>query len=779
MTSKVTYWLGKNISVRYLLIFFAPFLLFFLPLLTGKGLFWGLPILQFIPWRVLAYDLLGQGILPLWNPYNGLGAPLFANYQSALIYPPGLILYLFYLLGDTPGLVWGFTLLVPVHLGWAGLGMAKLSKEIGLSIRGQVISGLSFGLCAFFVARAGFFSMIWAGVWLPWLILAAEKTIQARNRKTAIWAIARLAFIAAFQLLAGHAQLTWYSFLLAGIWVIYRSWHLSDFKNMGVVVGKFGTGLIIAVLVSMIQLAPTYEYLLESQRSSSVEYANAMTYSFWPWQLLTFIFPGIFGNPGLGDYWGYGAFWEDEVYIGLIPILLALTTLKQLWKKGQPPENLSTYRPILFLWVLALVGGLFALGKNTPLFPWLYHYVPTFDMFQAPTRWMFWVVFSLSLLAGIGADLWKKPFGSGLWWLKLSRVGILGVVIGAIAALLIMPNIQPSFIRTFIYTGIFGFLTINIAIHAPEMTYKSRVKRWEWIGMSVILVDLVAANAFSNIFVEAKVFQRYSDDHRTAEVQQNRIYIPAEIERSLKFDRFFRFSDFSPREDWSNIHDTYLPNLNLFDQVAMINNFDPLTPRRYAVWMAHLDSLTEEQRGQRLKEMSVGFVASTPDMDIPEIRIDPLDPYSRLRWSACGELIRRGQDESQIKAELGSRLENQPRCILVEAANACGQDGPDAMPREIRLIHESVNDLEIVVSDGAEGWLIVADTWYPGWQARIDGNRVPIYPADYLFRGICVPEGNHTILFEYKPKSFFIGMLVSFGAVLLWLGMVVFGKWQN
>ncbi len=48
----------------------------FFPLLRGEVFFWGLPSLQFVPWRDFAFETLAKGQLPLWNPYNGAGAPL-------------------------------------------------------------------------------------------------------------------------------------------------------------------------------------------------------------------------------------------------------------------------------------------------------------------------------------------------------------------------------------------------------------------------------------------------------------------------------------------------------------------------------------------------------------------------------------------------------------------------------------------------------------------------------------------------------------------------------
>ncbi len=62
--------------------------LLFFPLLRGETLFWGLPTLQFYPWRQFAFEQISEGHLPTWNPYLGAGAPLLANYQTAIFYPP-------------------------------------------------------------------------------------------------------------------------------------------------------------------------------------------------------------------------------------------------------------------------------------------------------------------------------------------------------------------------------------------------------------------------------------------------------------------------------------------------------------------------------------------------------------------------------------------------------------------------------------------------------------------------------------------------------------------
>ena len=83
--------LRKILSLPFFPIVVSPFILFSPTILRGRALFWGTPALQFMPWWTLAWETLREGQIPLWNPLVGMGAPLIANYQSALFYPPNWI----------------------------------------------------------------------------------------------------------------------------------------------------------------------------------------------------------------------------------------------------------------------------------------------------------------------------------------------------------------------------------------------------------------------------------------------------------------------------------------------------------------------------------------------------------------------------------------------------------------------------------------------------------------------------------------------------------------
>src|SRR3990170_8767532 len=244
--------LSRFFRLPWVLFFITPFILFSPLLFTGKALFWGTPSLQFVPWRAWAWEVLQQGNLPLWNPLLGMGAPLVANYQSALFYPPNWLYFLFAAIAGSPGIAWGQALLVTLHLVWASVGMALLAGSLGLNYLAQTISGLAFGISGYLVTRAGFLSINSAAAWLPWVILAAtvlmirmdsiwraatrnggrwENEIDFANHPITSWRLAWKPFLffgfcGGMQLLAGHAQVTWYTLLLSGMWsgfVVIRS----------------------------------------------------------------------------------------------------------------------------------------------------------------------------------------------------------------------------------------------------------------------------------------------------------------------------------------------------------------------------------------------------------------------------------------------------------------------------------------------------------------------------------------------------------------------------
>jgi hypothetical protein len=99
----------------------------------------------------------------------------------------------------------------------------------------------------------------------------------------------------------------------------------------------------------------------------------------------------------------------------------------------------------------------------------------------------------------------------------------------------------------------------------------------------------------------------------------------------------------------------------------------------------------------------------------------------------------------------------------------------DADPEETAEITDySPNTIRIRARLNADAWLILTDTFYPGWKATIDGqSEAIIVPGNYVFRAIYVPKGTHEIVFHYRPKFFFVYVMISLITLLGAIGAAV------
>jgi hypothetical protein len=821
--------LRRLFNLAYLPIWLTPFIILAPVYLTGTALFWGTPLLQFGPWWSYAWQTLLTGHLPLWDPWLGMGAPLLANYQSALLYPPNWIYLVLYASAGSRLMAWGMALVAALHLAWAGAGMAAIARRIGLGSLAQAVSGLAFGLSGYLVARLGFLSITSTAAWLPWVLLYLTPYSGGRGDQRIDYL--KLTFCLAMLLLAGHAQTAWYTLLLAGLWAGFwagistrhspavaqnppkRAW-LAGIRRILQTWMWLGLALALAVGICAAQLFPTAEYLAQSQRAAAVDYDYALNYSFWPWHLLGLLAPGIFGSPGSGDYWGYANYWEDAIYIGLLPLLMASGALLGSLRRKMGMERAWRYL-IWFLGGLIVLALLLALGKNTPVFPWLYRHIPTFAMFQAPARWMIWSEFALALLAGMGVERWRRPRGWGLYWTRMGTMGAFAITVGAGLAWIYLGAVSPSFIRA---TALLGFCGVGIgalsqsappsedqeqqsAPAASAQTGRPSLKKrlfqfapppprpgdparpyrlgiWQWAVAGFLMLDLSIASWGLNPGATPDLYAASPVASQVAGLAQgDRLYLAKHQEDWLKYVRFLRFDTFSSGENWQNLRAVLLPDTTLLDGIASTGNFDPLVPGRYADWLEMLEQAGPVAHDRMLRLMGVGVVESLNRRQPFGVQYQRFDGR-RLRWIDCARMAGDSAQARRLVLEGGLDFD---RVVVLEGLAAlpdddCQKSSQGNEPANQALFLEqgviqaagmNPNRLEIQSSSKTPAWLALSDVWYPGWQARVDGKPVPLLRANYLFQALRVPAGKHQIVLVYQPLSFWGGAALSLVSLLI------------
>lgn len=733
----------------YLVLVLSPIILFSTVIFTGKSFFWGLPILQFIPWRVFLLNSIQQGVIPLWNNLNGFGAPFIANYQSAAFYPPSWILAIFYWLGDVGWLAYGFTLLTIAHLLLAGLGMVFFLRRLGLSTFAQNIGGLVFSLSGFMIYRTGFYSMIWTAAWLPWLLFAF--TPNQRNEKgTWLPNIQGVIFISML-LLAGHAQLAFYSLVLTTSWVGYHAISLRRVHDSLLYIVSYSLTIILAAGISSIQLIPTAELLLNSQRAIEVGFDSGMDYSFWGWHFLNFLNPGWFGSPATANYWGYGNAWEDAVYVGVLPLVLCLVAVKHVLHK-------SRFQGILIcLYACVILAVLLALGKFTPIYLWLYSHIPTFSMFQSPARWMFITTFCISIIAALGSEFFTRPSGRLRYWLNLSAMGAAAIGIGALLGLLVLPRFEPTIFKSILSFSAILFICLLAWIYLPV---ESKARNFFITGVIALLsIDLIIAAWGFQPVVDMATLQKLTRDTQSSGV----MYVDSSSEYWMKFRRFFRFLDFRPVEELSDIANTGLPNLNLLTSSKSANNFDPLVPEGYDQLMHKLQMLDLDTQYAVLSRLGVNKFISANNGTPSGLSEKSLPETGVIYWSNCVKsVVNKEQawdalihsDKSMVIIE-GVIEESLSNCSISESA--------------VSIKSETTGNISINSNSSQPGWLVFRQTLYPGWKVSIDGKQASYYPADYLFMAVELPAGEHEVIWYYDPISYKIGGLVTLLSIIVLL----------
>ena len=747
----------------HLPIILAPIILFAPIIFAGKALVWGTVSTQFIPWWDFAWDTLLQGQIPLWNPWVGMGAPMVGNYQSAIFYPPYWILLSLYAIAGIKLMSWGVTIVVVFHLIWSGLGVAKLLEELELSKLAQIVGGLAFSLSGYLVARSSFLSINAAVAWLPWILLYS---LRLANRKEhAFWA---LSAVIALQLLAGHAQTAWYSILLGGIWILFLA--VKDYieknkiRNIWQSIYKYILAGLLGTGISAIQLLPTLEYLIQSQRSGEYGYAEAMTYSFWPWRFLTLIVPNLFGNPAAGNYWGYGNYWEDAVYVGLLPLLIAIGVVIRAFfvkrKNYAQKPTASNRELVIFLSGIIFVSFLLALGDNTKLFPFLYRNVPTFGFFQAPTRYSIWAEISLAILAGIGIDQLAQVAGKRKYWIRLAAVGCIGVIGGSLIGWKFLTDVKTTFFIPVGLAGIFGLGTALLILFQPDKDQELNYKVWSAIIVILIAADLIVAGWGLNPGVGIGFY-----DVAMNEGSGTRTYMTSGLEYNIKFGKYFRFESFSPEVSWEDMHQDLLPNLPILQRMELVNNFDPLVPSRFQTWLSEYEELDDLYQHPMTGLMNIGQIISEVEGKINKVDIRLDGSFSEVRINDLVEIAKNDQEaldiivDEKIDLSRGLILSSMPGIV----ENKC-QKGSAGV---VSVDEKAPGYIKIKYDLDKDGWLIWSQSWYPGWVAVIDGKQeVEVNRANYLFQAVCVPGGEHILEIIYRPSSFYVGAGITFSCLV-------------
>ena len=130
------------------------------------------------------------------------------------------------------------------------------------------------------------------------------------------------------------------------------------------------------------------------------------------------------------------------------------------------------------------------------------------------------------------------------------------------------------------------------------------------------------------------------------------------------------------------------------------------------------------------------------------------------------ELLLSKETDLKKTVILEEELEKQ-----IESSNQ--QDSKKSLTNLIEFSKYSNEEEILLVSTDSDKILVVSETFYPGWKAFLDGKKTKIYRANYAFRAVFVPEGEHQLRFVYDPWSFKLGGGLSLLGTLVCVSLLL------
>lgn len=684
------------------------------------------PVRQTFPWRNLSINDLKNLQIPSWNPNSFAGNPNIANQQSAVFYPLNL---LFFLLPFN--FSWSVLILLEPILG--GIFMYLFLRNLKLDEYSSFFGAIVFSFSGFFVSWMEWGTIIHSALWLPLILLSIDKIKDSISVKKSLisWSVV-FVFSMVVSLFAGHLQTFFYISIVA---LIYQLVNIYSDKNKKLLFTYLSL-LVIFIVISLIQIIPTINFILQSARNSDLPNFNNDGW-FIPWQhLIQFIVPDFFGNPTTLNYWGTWNYGELVGYVGIIPLIFSFYAL--LYKRNNK---------IFLFGSLFFISLIFALPTFVAKIPFIFH-VPFVSSSQ-PTRLLFISDFCLSILSAFGFNLYMNEKRNKRLY---PVVAILGVILLVIFGLVYFGN------------GM-GISTVNLLTIKRNLIFPCII--FIVSGLSLFMKDLLNPKYKKYLFlfiILITIFDLFRFFSKFETFSKSEYLYPQTktlnfLESNLGNNRFA-----------TNDERIMAPNFSIMYKLNTVEGYDPLYLQRYGEFI----SAVNRNKPDISSPFGFNRIVRVTNFNSNLINLLGIKYILSLDEMSNANFVK-AFEEGQTKIYENKNV--LPKAFFVTSTTSVTnkQDainflfnsqnlGSEAVvedkiaPRTYskgyaEIVNYKNNEVILKTKLQNEGFLVLTDSYYPTWHARIgnDMNKLhdtKIYRTDYNFRGILVPKGENFIVFK-------------------------------
>jgi len=729
------------------------------------------------PARRFGASEVHAGRLPMWAPYHYIGVPF--------IWPK-----------FSPFLALEFCTASPVVLPWAQM-LAAIVAGVGAYLfcrRALAVSFWPAAIAAWCYPLTGFF-IFWQGYptglavyWLPWVLLAVDKTARGKSSVAPIGLSAATCLV----LVSGNLDVAGQVLLGSGLFAL---WSLYDAypgrwlqRPARKAVLALAVGWSLGFLLAAPYILPVLEYTHTgarlARRSAGLEERPPVGLKALPQVVL----PDMYGADRTGSIRFVREVQIESTATAYVGVVATLLLAPLAWCSRR-------HRSMNVFWALLCLLSL-SWCLNLPGFVTLLR-LPGLNM-MSHNRLVFLTSFALLAMTAIGLEVFLHGPVPWRWWLWLpaTLLAALGVWCGC-RALFLPEKIDPG-LGLAVLSGARvgwvhdldgvrraeGWFVLHYAVAAllcgigaaGWVLVRLRRARPAWLlplAGAVLTGDLLwFAYGRSAQCDPALYFPPIPALERVAQSTPGRIIgadcLPASL-ASLRGLRDIRGYD-------------AVDSARLVDLAAIAAD-----PRSTAYAYSLMQKLAPKVRLGPREELQLSPVFDMLGVRYVIGRGSPLprthpafqgtDYWVLVNSNALPRTFvpRRVETVTEDKARLAKLAAEE-----FDAREVAYVESPVNLPGPCRgtagIVEEIPTRIVVSVRMAAPGLVVLADLWDKGWRAYWNGQRVPILRTNHVLRGVVLPAGSGTLEFRYAPASFAWGLRLSgLAAVLLlaWLGVIL------
>ncbi|MGD0650341.1 MAG: hypothetical protein ABSA97_04250 [Verrucomicrobiia bacterium] len=738
-------------------------------------------VLYFEPRRQFTVSEIRAGRFPLWVPYQYAGAPFVEPKYSPL--------RILLCLTASPLIHAWFQLVIAMIAGMGVYLFCRRTLQIGF--RSATITAWCYPMTGLFVFGQGYHTGA-VVLWLPWLLLAVDKTVRRASPAAPIW----LGVVTGFVLTSGPTDIAGQVLLASGVyavWCLLTAYRKQWFKRRarGAILA-LTVGWSLGFLLAAPHLLPLLEYAHTGsrmqRRSRGEEERPPVGWAALPQTVLPDMY-GVTRTGSLRIVRGNQIESSAATYAGVIATLF-VAPLAWCSRRHRMANTLWCVLGFLGLsWCLNIPGlvellrlpGLNMMSHNRLVFVTSFAILAMtatgLDVLgQAVPQRRRWFWLPTALLAGLCVwCIWRAVTPPEPIATQLESAIRHGKVVGWVSDLDGVRTVQKWFARSYLGSavlcglGVAGWLLL---------WFRWTLRPWLVPALGVVLVGDLLWFAYD----------------RSAQCDPALYYPRIPVLEQLAKETLGRIVGY-----------ICLPaQLAQTHGLRDIRGVDGIDPARLMDLMA----IAADPRSPRIRYALTQWFVPRATVSPPDgIRLSPVLDMLGVRY-----VIFRGSPPASIRPAFQGFdywvLVNRaalPRAFVPRRVETVANDreqleklaAPQFDPREVAYVETPVNlpelchgSAEIVaeiptrvtmsVHMETPGLIVLADLWDNGWRAYLNGQPVAILRANHAVRGVIVPAGAATLDFRYEPPSFALGLWLSGLAAMVllgWLGTVAWQRW--